>query len=268
MLSPDAWRRSSTDMDLGLNGKVFVIGGGSAGLGRAVAAALVAEGARVLLVSRDQVKLDRVVSELGSDTTTCVADLGTVEGADAMVRAAKTLGGIDGLVVNSGGPPPGEVLDVSDEQWEGAFRLLVGNPIRIIRDLAPEMRNESAVLFITSSSVRVPIPGLDTSNVIRPGVAALANCLAIELAPRIRVNSLAPGRIDTERIRSLDAGRAGKAGITVEEHRARMSKVIPLGRYGEAEELGRVAAFLLSPAASYITGSAIQVDGGYVTATP
>lgn len=268
MLSPDAWRRSSTDMDLGLNGKVFVIGGGSAGLGRAVAAALVAEGARVLLVSRDQMKLDRVVSELGSDTTTCVADLGTVEGADAMVRAAKTLGGIDGLVVNSGGPPPGEVLDVSDEQWEGAFRLLVGNPIRMIRGLVPEMRDESAVLFITSSSVRVPIPGLDTSNVIRPGAAALANCLAIELAPRIRVNSLAPGRIDTERIRSLDAGRAGKAGITVEEQRERMSKVIPLGRYGEAEELGRVAAFLLSPAASYITGSAIQVDGGYVTATP
>jgi 3-oxoacyl-[acyl-carrier protein] reductase len=255
-------------MDLGLAGKVFVVGGGSAGLGRGVAAALVIEGARVLLVSRDPVKLDRAASELGPAASTCVADLGAVEGAEAVVAAARTLGGIDGLVVNSGGPPPGDVLDVSDEQWEGAFRLLIGNPVRMIRSLVPEMRDEAAILFITSSSVRVPIPGLDTSNVIRPGVAALANCLAIELAPRIRVNSLAPGRIDTERVRSLDVSRAEKAGITVEEQRERMSRAIPLGRYGEAEELGRVAAFLLSSAASYITGSAIQVDGGYVTATP
>jgi 3-oxoacyl-[acyl-carrier protein] reductase len=252
-------------VNLGLAGKAFVVCGGSKGLGRAVAAALLAEGARALVVSRAP---EAAAAELGEAAVPCAADLASADGVDAVIAAAGRLGAIDGLLVNSGGPPPGEALDVSDEQWEGAFRLLVGYPIRLLRGLLPMLSEDASILFITSSSVRVPIPGLDTSNVVRPAVAALAKCLAIELGPRVRVNSLAPGRLDTERVRFLDEGRAEAAGITVDEQRERMSQTIPLGRYGDPEELGRVAAFLLSPAASYISGTAIQVDGGYVKAVP
>jgi 3-oxoacyl-[acyl-carrier protein] reductase len=130
------------------------------------------------------------------------------------------------------------------------------------------MNEGASVLFVTSSSVRQPIKNLDTSNVLRPGVAALAKCLANELGPRIRVNSLAPGRIDTARSRSVDESRAQGLGISVEEQRRNVSEGIPLGRYGQPEELGRAAAFLLSPAASYITGVSLQVDGGLVSAIP
>lgn len=252
-------------MDLGLDGRTFVVGGGSKGLGRAVAGELVAEGARVLVVSRDP---EPAARELGERAVPCAADLGTVAGVDAVVDAAAALGGLDGVLVNSGGPPFGNALDLTDDEWEAAFRSLVGNPVRLIRGLRPQLREGASILFITSSSVRVPIPGLDSSNVLRPGVAALVKCLAVELGPAIRVNSLAPGRIDTERVRSLDEARAERTGSTAGVVREHYASLIPLGRYGEPAELGRVAAFLLSPAASYVSGAAIQVDGAYVTAVP
>jgi 3-oxoacyl-[acyl-carrier protein] reductase len=252
-------------VNLGLENKVFVLGGASKGLGRGVAEALLDEGARVLLVSRDPAV---AAAELGDRAAPCPADLETVEGIDAVVAAARALGGIDGILVNSGGPPPGDVLATDDGRWEAAFRLLVGNPIRLIRALRPELREGAAILFVTSSSVRVPIPGLATSNVLRPGVAALVNLLAIELGPSVRVNSIAPGKIHTDRTRMLDERRATAEGVPIDELRARWSASIPLGRPGEPAEFGRVAAFLLSPAASYVSGAAIQVDGGYVKATP
>jgi 3-oxoacyl-[acyl-carrier protein] reductase len=252
-------------VDLGLAGKRFVVGGGSKGLGRAVAEVLVAEGASVLVVSRDPAG---AAEELGERAVPCAADLATAEGIETVVSAAHELGGLDGLLVNSGGPPPGQVLDVADDSWERAYQLLLGNPIRLIRALRPDFRDGAAILFVTSSSVRVPIAGLDTSNVLRPGVAALVKCLAIALAPRVRVNSIAPGRLDTERVRFLDEERAEAEGISPAEHHERMAKTIALGRYGDPVELGRVAAFLLSSAASYVTGAAIQVDGGYVRAIP
>ena len=253
---------------LGIEDKLFVVGGGSRGIGRAVAQQLISEGARVLLVARDADAVERAAQELGEQAYWCAADLSKPSGIDKVAGATTRLGGIDGVLVNAGGPPFGPALELSDEEWLGAFRILIGGPVRLLRTLVPRMNDGSSVLFITSSSVREPIQNLDASNVLRPGVAALAKCLARELGPRVRVNSLAPGRIDTARSRSLDGSRAEGLGVSLEEQRRNVSGGIPLGRYGEPEELGRAAAFLLSPAASYITGVSLQVDGGLVSAIP
>lgn len=257
-------------MDLGLRDKRFLIGGASKGLGRAVAETLAAEGARVVLVSRDAASLKEVAAGIGDRCAGYVAaDIADPAAVEHLVAAVEgMLGGLDGLLINAGGPPPGEVLGLTDEQWLGAYQLLIGGPIRLLRALAPKMSDGGSVLFITSTSVRQPIPNLDTSNVLRPGVAAMAKVLARELGPAIRVNSLAPGRFDTDRIRTLDASRAQALGITVDQQKEEASKAIPLGRYGEPVEIGRIGAFLLSPAASYLSGISVQADGAMVTAIP
>jgi 3-oxoacyl-[acyl-carrier protein] reductase len=257
-------------VDLGLNDKAFVIGGGSKGLGRGIAQVLVAEGARVLLLSRDEASLDKAVAELGPAASAVAADMGYPGTGEQVANEidARFGGRLDGLVVNAGGPPAGKALDLSDEQWLAAYQLLIGGPLRLLRAVVQKMNPGGAVLFVTSTSVRQPIPNLDTSNVLRPGVAALVKTLARELAPDIRVNSLAPGRFDTDRIRTLDAGRAEALGISHEQVTAESSKEIPIGRYGEPIEFGRFAAFLLSPAASYVSGLAAHIDGAMVTALP
>jgi 3-oxoacyl-[acyl-carrier protein] reductase len=255
-------------MELRLDNKFFVVGGASSGLGRAVAEQLVTENARVLLVARNADALEEAARDLGEQAQPCAADLSESSGVDKVAKAASQFGGLDGVLVNAGGPPFGPALELGDEQWLGAFELLIGGPVRLLRALVPRMNEGASVLFITSTSVREPIKDLDSSNVLRPGVAALVKCLAKELGPQIRVNSMAPGRIDTDRSRSLDEARATEFGISAEEQRQNVSQGIPLGRYGEPEELGRAAAFLLSPAASYITGVSLQVDGGLVSAVP
>ena len=252
-------------MNLGLEGKRFVVGGGSKGLGRAVAEVLVAEGAHVLLVARGTDALAQAVSELGPRAEACPADLSSPADIDRLAASVETL---DGILVNHGGPLAGDALDLSDEQWAAAFQLVLGGPIRLLRALLPHLNDGASILFITSVAARQPIPGLDSSNVLRPGVTALAKCLSRELAPRVRVNTLAPGRFDTERVRWLDERSAEAAGIPLEAQQASAASAIPLGRYGEPIELGRVAAFLLSPAASYVSGVSLQVDGGLVTAVP
>ena len=256
-------------MELHLENKAFVVGGASSGLGRAVAEQLVAEGARVLLVARNEDALQEAAQELGEQAHPCPADVSQTSGVDKVAAVAvERFGSLDGVLVNAGGPPFGPALELADEQWLDAFRLLIGGPVRLLRTLVPQMNEGASVLFITSTSVREPIKDLDSSNVLRPGVAALVKCLAKELGPRIRVNSMAPGRIDTDRSRSLDAARATEFSISAEDQRQNVSQGIPLGRYGEPEELGRAAAFLLSSAASYITGVSLQVDGGLVSAVP
>lgn len=256
-------------MDLGLSGKRFVIGGGSRGLGRATAAALVAEGAHVLLLARDDAAVTAAAQELGPNAHGLAFNMEDPGAIDRVAAAVDDkLGGLDGILVNAGGPPPGEVLSLTDEQWLQSFELLIGGPIRLLRTLVPKMNNEGAILFITSVSVRQPIPNLDSSNVLRPGVAAMAKVLSRELGPGIRVNSIAPGRFDTERIRQLDENQASLRNISIEQQQADMNAAIPLGRYGKPEELGSVAAFLLSPAASYVSGVSVQLDGSMVTAIP
>ena len=201
---------------------------------------------------------------------TIEADLSSAEGPAAAVRAAvEALGGLDGILVNSGGPPTGTFDELDEAAWEKAIAGTLLSSIRLIREALPHLRDgrDPAILVILSSSAREPVPGLVTSNVLRPGLAGLVKSLASEIAP-IRINGLAPGRLDTDRVRSLDAARAARDGISVEDAKSANIVRIPLGRYGDPDELGRVAAFLLSPAASYLTGVILPVDGGMIKGLP
>jgi 3-oxoacyl-[acyl-carrier protein] reductase len=255
-------------VDLGLDGKRALVGGGSSGIGAGVAGVLAAEGARLVLVGRTAETLEARAAELGAGTV--VADLSTPEGpAAAVTSALDQLGGLDLLVVNSGGPPPGTFESLGEAEWARAIEGTLQSTLRLIRAALPHLREgrDSAIVVNLSSSVRQPIPGLTTSNVLRPGLAGLIKNLAFEIAP-IRVNGVAPGRFATDRVRQLDTRRAQASAQSVEEVQRQAEATIPLGRYGTTDEIGRVAAFLLSPAASYVTGAIVPVDGGLVSALP
>lgn len=255
-------------MDLGLTGARALVGGGSGGLGGAVAAALRAEGASVGIIGRPGERL--TARAVALDAVAVPADLSTPDGPAAAVAAAvDAFGGLDLLVVNSGGPPPGRFEDLDEAAWTRAIDGTLWSAIRILKAALPHLRegNNPAVLIILSSSVREPIQALTTSNLIRPGLAGLIKSLVEEIAP-IRIIGLAPGRLSTDRITQLDTGRAAADGVSIEEIQQRTVGRIPLGRYGDPAELGRVAAFLLSPAASYVTGAIVPVDGGMIRALP
>jgi 3-oxoacyl-[acyl-carrier protein] reductase len=247
-------------MDLQLEDRVFIVTGGARGLGRATAEQLVAEGARVVLSGRSQESLTAACEELGEGNAIGVpADNAQPDTPARLVAAAlDSFGRLDGALVSVGGPAPGTVASSTDEQWTSAFESVFLGAVRIGRELAAVLPAGGSIAYVLSSSVKSPITGLTISNGLRPGLAMVAKNLADELGPRgIRVNGLLPGRIATDRLKELDA-----IGGDPEAARARATTAIPLARYGEPEEFGRAAAFLLSPAASYLTGVMLPVDGG------
>ncbi len=246
-------------MDLQLADRVYVVTGGARGLGRATADVLVAEGARVVLSGRSQEALDAAAAELGDRVVPVAADNADPATPGRLIAAAQDAWGrLDGALISVGGPPTGAVTEVTDEQWTAAFESVFLGAVRVAREVAARLEEGGAIAFVLSSSVRSPIAGLAVSNGLRPGLAMVAKTLADELGPRgIRVNGLLPGRVGTERVAELDEASGDAA-----EARAKALATIPLGRYGEPAEFGRAAAFLLSPAASFVSGAMLPVDGG------
>jgi 3-oxoacyl-[acyl-carrier protein] reductase len=255
-------------MDLQLADRVFIVTGGARGLGRASADVLVTEGARVVLSGRSQDSLDEATAaldELGGRGAAVgiVADNADRETPRRLLAAAdETFGRVDGALISVGGPPKGPVTGISDDQWSAAFESVFLGAVRLAREIGTALPAGGSLGLVLSSSVRAPLPEMAISNGLRPGLALVAKTLADELGPRgVRVNGLLPGRIATERVAELDASTGDP-----EAARRAAEATIPLGRYGEPEEFGAVAAFVLSPAASFLTGVMIPVDGGLLRA--
>jgi 3-oxoacyl-[acyl-carrier protein] reductase len=257
-------------VDLGLAGKVAWVTGASSGLGRATAAALATEGAAVALSARRTAPLEQAASEIGGSARgrvvavpLDVSDPAAV--GDAHERVAQELGVVDVLVANAGGPPPGTFQSLGDDALQGAFALTLRSAWSLARAVVPGMRRRRAgsIVFLTSSSTKEVIEGLLLSNMMRAAVVGMAKTLSKELGPDgIRVLCVAPGRISTPRLESLDRAAAERAGTDVEDIRTANQSGIPLRRYGRPEEFGAVVAFLASERASYITGTSVVVDGG------
>ncbi|MEO3977034.1 SDR family oxidoreductase [Streptomyces sp. CAU 1734] len=246
-------------MDLGLKDRVYVVTGASRGLGNASARALIADGAKVVISGRDEQTVVEAAAGLGPNAVGMAVDNAEPTGAERLIGAARAhYGRFDGVLISVGGPAPGFAADNTDEQWRAAFDSVFLGAVRLARTAAAALDEGGVIGFVLSGSVNEPIPGLTISNGLRPGLAGFAKSLANEVGPQgIRVVGLLPGRIDTDRVRELDA-LSGDAEAARAGHESRL----PLRRYGTAEEFGRVAAFLLSPAASYLTGVMVPVDGG------
>jgi 3-oxoacyl-[acyl-carrier protein] reductase len=250
-------------MDLGLADRVYILTGASRGLGFATAEALVADGAKVVISARDSDRLSAAAESLGDSAVGVVADLADPSVPQQLIDTAMSrFGRLDGALISVGGPSVGSVASLSDEQWRNAFETVFLGSIRLARTVAAALSGGGAIALVLSTSVKSPLTGLGLSNGLRPGLAMAAKEMANEFAPRgIRVLSLMPGRVMTDRNRELFAasGDAAAAQKKVED-------TVPMGRMGEPHEFGKVAAFALSPAASYLTGLSIPVDGGLLAA--
>ncbi|MEU6737027.1 SDR family oxidoreductase [Streptomyces physcomitrii] len=246
-------------MDLGLKDRVYLVTGATRGLGHAAARELLADGAKVVISGREERAVAEAAAGLGAGALGVAADNADPEAASRLIAAVRgEFGRFDGVLISVGGPPPGFLADNTDAQWQAAFDSVFLGAVRLARAAAQELEEGGVIGFVLSGSVYEPIPGLTLSNGLRPGLAGFAKSLSQELGPRgIRVVGLLPARIDTDRVRQLD-------GLSPDPEAARAANEarIPLRRYGTPEEFGRSAAFLLSPAASYLTGLMLPVDGG------
>jgi 3-oxoacyl-[acyl-carrier protein] reductase len=250
-------------LDLGLTDRVYLITGGSRGLGFATAQCLVADGARVVLAARDADRVAQAVEALGGPVHAVgvTTDLADPHGPVRLVdRAVDAFGSVDGALISVGGPVRGTAASLSDDQWREAFETVFLGSVRLARTVAERLGPGGALAFVLSSSARSPITGLGLSNGLRPGLSGVAKDMADEFGARgLRVVSLLPHRIMTDRNREL-----WDATGDPERARREAEAAIPLGRVGDPAEFGRVAAFLLSPAASYLTGLSVPVDGGAI----
>ncbi|AJQ93599.1 SDR family oxidoreductase [Gynuella sunshinyii] len=257
-------------MDLQLKDKVIMVAAASQGMGYAIARQCALEGAKVSMASRDKMAIEAAAETIRAESGTEVRayqfdarDGGSIERwvADTIVD----LGPVNGLLVNAGGPPTGQFESFDDNDWQAAFELTLMSAVRLIRAVLPSMKQTGggSILTLTSSSVKEPIDVLILSNVMRSGVTSLVKSLSQQLAgDKIRVNNIIPGLIDTQRVQGMDQAMADKLGISREERKAQVESTLPWGRYGRPEEFANAATFLLSEAASYITGASLTVDGG------
>jgi 3-oxoacyl-[acyl-carrier protein] reductase len=255
-------------MDMGIRGKAALVTAASKGMGKATAMGLAAEGARVLMCARTEADIkaaaDDVRAKTGVEVIGMVADVTKKEDVERLVkRAEEAFGGVDILVANAGGPPRGDLDQMTDEQWYGAFETTVLFVVRLIRGVVPSMKkkNWGRILTIQSVSVKQPVPGLLLSNAVRPGTAGLVKTLSEELGKHnITINVVCPGKILTDRL----LGGVKQSGLSRDDFVTKAGQDVPLGRVGTAEEFANVMVFLASERASYVTGTAIQVDGGLI----
>jgi 3-oxoacyl-[acyl-carrier protein] reductase len=262
-------------MDLGLKNKIALVTGSSRGLGYATAYLLAQEGAKVAINGRDEEKLraaaERIYAETGAEVLALVGDAAQPETPQTLVDATvSAFGGLDLLVTNTGGPQPGAFETLGEAEWLRGIDLCLLAHVRLIRAALPHLKQSSApsVLTVTSISVKQPISNLVISNSVRGATIGLTKSLALELASTgIRFNSILPSWTETERVGVLLGARAAANGTTLEEETAKMNREMPLGRMAQPEEFARAAVFLLSPAASYLTGVMLPVDGGTYKAT-
>ncbi len=263
-------------MDLGLRGKTALVGGASAGLGRASAERLAGEGCRLALWSRGGEALERAAAEISSSHSVEVATIsGDASEPETAARVAaeaeRALGQVDILVLNAGGPPASEATATDAAEWRRSFQLLAITPIELATLLLPGMRRRGwgRIVAILSSGVRQPIPELAYSNACRSALQAWLKTIAPEaIAAGVTVNGVLPGRLDTARVASLDGLRAERTGKTLQETRAQFERSIPAGRYGTPDELGAYVAWLCSEPARYQTGTFVPIDGGMLRALP
>lgn len=258
-------------MDLGIKGKVAAVAGASSGLGYAIARALLLEGAKVSICARNEENLgsavSRLTAETGGDIRYLVADVTRPEEARAFVRSASLpSGGLDILVTNAGGPPTTTFMDSTEDLWQSGFELSLRSVISMAHEAVPKMEagGWGRIINVTSISVKQPIDGLILSNSIRAGVVGLAKTLSFEVASKgITVNNVCPGYTATERVQDLARERATTLNVEPSQIVEGWEESIPVGRLGQPEELADLVTFLASDRAAYITGTTIQVDGGY-----